>query len=77
MRMRYREVVELAEASNEQNWALNAGIHVNYWICGLFGALLEKEKATHSSTLAWKIPRTEEPSRLAHGISESQMRLMT
>ena len=25
---------------------------------------LEKEMATHSSTLAWKIPRTEEPSRL-------------
>ena len=26
--------------------------------------LLEKEMATHSSTLAWKIPWTEEPSRL-------------
>ena len=26
--------------------------------------LLEKEKATHSSTLAWKIPWTEEPGRL-------------
>ena len=26
--------------------------------------LLEKEMATHSSTLAWKIPCTEEPSRL-------------
>ena len=25
---------------------------------------LEKEMATHSSTLAWKIPRTEEPDRL-------------
>ena len=25
---------------------------------------LEKEMATHSSTLAWKIPRTEEPSAL-------------
>ena len=24
---------------------------------------LEKEMATHSSTLAWKIPWTEEPSR--------------
>ena len=24
---------------------------------------LEKEMATHSSTLAWKIPRTEEPGR--------------
>ena len=26
--------------------------------------LLEKEKAIHSSTLAWKIPWTEEPGRL-------------
>ena len=25
---------------------------------------LEKEMATHSSTLAWKIPRTEKPGRL-------------
>ena len=25
---------------------------------------LEKEMAIHSSTLAWKIPRTEEPDRL-------------
>ena len=25
---------------------------------------LEKEMATHSSLLAWKIPRTEEPGRL-------------
>ena len=25
---------------------------------------LEKEMAAHSSTLAWKIPRTEEPGRL-------------
>ena len=26
--------------------------------------LLEKETGTHSSTLAWKIPWTEEPGRL-------------
>ena len=33
---------------------------------------LEKEMATHSSILAWKIPWTEEPGRLAvHGIAES------
>ena len=25
---------------------------------------LEKEMATHSSNLAWKIPQTEEPGRL-------------
>ena len=39
---------------------------------------LEKEMATHSSTLAWKIPWTEEPGRLqpmgetAHGVAKSQ-----
>ena len=27
---------------------------------------LEKEMATHSSILAWKIPRTEEPGRLRY-----------
>ena len=26
--------------------------------------LLEKEMATHSTILAWRIPRTEEPGRL-------------
>ena len=26
--------------------------------------ILEKEMATHSSTLAWKIPRMEEPGKL-------------
>ena len=28
------------------------------------GRSLEKEMATHSSTLAWEIPRTEEPGGL-------------
>ena len=28
------------------------------------GSPLKKEMATHPSTLAWKTPRTEEPSRL-------------
>ena len=31
---------------------------------------LEKEMATHSSILAWKIPGTEEPGR-PHGVAES------
>ena len=31
---------------------------------GLGRFSLEKEMATHSSTLAWKIPWTEEPGRL-------------
>ena len=32
---------------------------------------LEKEMATNYSTLAWKIPWTEEPGRL-HGVAKSQ-----
>ena len=35
------------------------------WVQSLGGEdPLEKEMATHSSILAWKIPRTEEPGRL-------------
>ena len=33
---------------------------------------LEKEKATHTSTLAWKIPWTEEPDRLHSMGSQSR-----
>ena len=36
---------------------------------------LEKEMATHSSTLAWKIPWFEEPGRLQSMGSQSQTRL--
>ena len=37
---------------------------------------LEKEMATHSSTLAWKIPWTEDPWwATVHGIAKSQTRL--
>ena len=32
------------------------------WDCSLLNS--EKAMATHSSTLAWKIPGTEEPGRL-------------
>ena len=35
---------------------------------------LEQEMATHSSMLAWEIPRTEEPGRLqSMGLQESDM----
>ena len=30
----------------------------------------EKGMATRSSILAWRIPRTEEPGRLVHGLAE-------
>ena len=36
---------------------------------------LEKEMATHSSILAWKIPCTEEPGRLQSMGSQSQTQL--
>ena len=36
---------------------------------------LEKEMATHSSILAWRIPRTEEPGGLQSMRSQSQTRL--
>ena len=37
---------------------------------------LEKEIAIHSSTIAWKIPWTEEPGRLrVHGVAKSRTRM--
>ena len=41
--------------------AVNIGVNVSFWIM-VFS--LEEEMATHSSILAWRIPRTEEPSGL-------------
>ena len=39
---------------------------------------LEKEMATHSSVLAWKIPRTEEPSKLqSTGWQRARQNFMT
>ena len=35
---------------------------------------LEKEKATHCSILAWRIPRTEEPG-IVHRVAKSRTRL--
>ena len=36
---------------------------------------LEKEIATHSSVLAWRIPGTGEPGGLPCGVAQSQTRL--
>ena len=42
------------------------------WVRSLsWGDPLEKEMATHSSILACKIPWTEEPGRLVHGVAKS------
>ena len=35
----------------------------------------EKEMATHSSILAWRIPGTEEPGGLPYGVAQSRTRL--
>ena len=38
--------------------------------------LLEKGMATHSSSLAWRIPWTEEPGEvIVHGVTKSRTRL--
>ena len=37
--------------------------------------ILEKEIATLSSILAWKIPWTEEPGAIVHGVTKSQTQL--
>ena len=36
---------------------------------------LEKEMASHSSVLAWRIPGTGEPGGLPSGVAQSQTRL--
>ena len=45
------------------------------WVLSLsWEDFLEKEMATHSSILAWEIPRTEEPGELqSMGRKESDM----
>ena len=46
------------------------------WVGCLGGEdLPEKDMATHSSILAWKIPRTEEPGgwAAAHDVSKSRI----
>ena len=44
------------------------------WVQSLSREDLEKEMATPSSILAWKIPCTEEPGR-AHGVTKSRTQL--
>ena len=43
---------------------MNTGVCVSFSIMVSSGYMLEEEIATHSSTLAWKIPWMEEPGRL-------------
>ena len=61
-----------------KNLSANAGTARDMVLFLGWEDLLEEEMATHSSILAWKIPRTEEPDGLhtLHG-SQSQTRLST
>ena len=55
----------LAEASLVAQLIKNLPARQETWVRSLgWEGPLEKETATHSSTLAWKIPWTEEPDRL-------------
>ena len=45
-------------------WYLGFGIVNSIFFFSFIKVYLEKEMTTHSSILAWKIPRTEEPGRL-------------
>ena len=38
---------------------------------------LEKDMATHSSILAWWIPRTEEPGKLVHRVTETRLKQLS
>ena len=46
-----------------QDWVTSPYLTLPYWIV-FYHTVVEKAMAPHSSTLAWKIPWTEEPGRL-------------
>ena len=52
---RYREQIYGYQGESKEEWIGNLG---------LVDTNLEKAMATHSSTLAWEIPWTEEPGTL-------------
>ena len=51
---------------NERSWRdrVRKKVERGFRIEGTHAYLSEKAMAPHSSTLAWKIPRTEEPGKL-------------
>ena len=52
---------------------LSAGAGLALKNLGIFVAwLMEREMATHSSILAWKIQWMEEPGAIVHGVTKSQ-----
>ena len=54
-------IIELSSAASEENETEH---HAYRHFLRTEGDRREKARATHSSTLAWKIPWTEEPGRL-------------
>ena len=51
---------KILKAASQKTWVLWFSLD----ICQRVGFLAGEGKATHSSTLAWQIPWTEEPGRL-------------
>ena len=58
-----------------KNWPVNAGEAGDAGSIPVQEDPLEKEMETHSSILAWKIPRTEGQRTVVHGVTKSQTRL--
>ena len=55
---------------------MNTGVCVSFSIMVSSGYMLEEEIATHSSTLAWKIPWWRSlVGYIVHGVAKSQTRL--
>ena len=65
-RQQVGEVWVFREGSPELGWIRRMSLRVQQGVRNgvCYGRNLEKEMATHSSILAWKIPWTEEPGRL-------------
>ena len=56
---------EMVNLKNKRGGEIKCALHNRYYLKDIFSDIyLEKAMATHSSTLAWKIPRAEEPGRL-------------
>ena len=58
--------LQLKNKEKKNTWRPSSYPNISLWQSNIFPLLQSKEKAMapHSSTLAWKIPWTEEPGRL-------------
>ena len=56
---------EMVNLKNKRGGEIKCALYNRYYLKDIFSDIYsEKAMATHSSTLAWKIPRVEEPGRL-------------